>query len=248
MSSPSQIPHMHSMSIFAAKEQIRLNSILDHVRSAPFAAEQRVESQVPPKIVMQKLIAAVDFPLTEDFECFAIEHENAARAIAIRISKRAYVNGFGTAVNGMRARIIRARENFFRLDDFNDFRFSRVGLRVDYMNPRGADPGHNQITPFNVWMRRVRTQRGAARVPPEMMQLIAKFRHPNLADALAVRGRLGININNQQRVVQLTAGGIQRGDERVFFRRSLHCQAWRRIKRGIRFQQWHKFRCWWFSP
>jgi hypothetical protein len=63
-----------------------LNSVLDHVRSAPLAAEQRVEPKVPPKIVVQKLIAAVDFPLAEDIERLAIEHENAAWPVAVGIS------------------------------------------------------------------------------------------------------------------------------------------------------------------
>jgi hypothetical protein len=67
------------------------------------------------------------------------------------------------------------------------------------------------------------------------MQLITKLRHPNLPDALTVCGRLRINVNNQQRIIQFTAGRIQRGNERVFFRRSLHCQAWRRIERRIWF-------------
>jgi hypothetical protein len=69
-----------------------------------------------------------------------------------------------------------------------------------------------------------------------MMQLITKIWQFHLADALAVRGRLGIDVNDQQRIIEFAAGWIQRGDERVFFRRSLHCQAWRRIKRGIWFQ------------
>src|SRR5438034_6535338 len=118
---------------------------------------------------MQKLTAAVDFPLTEDFEGLAIEHENPAWPFALGISKRANVNSFRSAVNRVRTRIIRARENFLRLDDFDDLWFSRVGLRVDNVNPRGPDPRHNQVTPFDVRMRRVRTQRRTARVPSEMV-------------------------------------------------------------------------------
>src|SRR6266403_1761861 len=138
MPSPAQIPHMHLMPVFTAYQEIGLHTVLDHVRSAPFAAEQRVESEVPPKIVMQKLRAAVDFPLTEDFERLAIEHENAAGPVAVGISDRANVNGFRPAVNSVRARIIRARENFLRLDDFDDLWFSRVGLRIHDVNPRGS--------------------------------------------------------------------------------------------------------------
>src|SRR5262249_27832338 len=119
---------------------------------------------------MQKLLAAVDFPLTENFERLAVEHEDTARAIAVRRAERAHVNTFRPAVNCMRTRIIRARENFFWLDDFHDFRFSRVGLRVDYMNPRGAEPRYNQVTAFDVRMWRIRAKGRAARVPSEVMQ------------------------------------------------------------------------------
>ena len=111
-----------------------MNSVLDHVRGAPLAAEQRVEPEVPPKIVMQKLIAAVDFPLTKDIERLAIEHKNAAWPVAVGISERANVNRFRTAVNRVRTRIVGARENFLRLDDFDDLWFPRVGLRIDDVN------------------------------------------------------------------------------------------------------------------
>jgi hypothetical protein len=57
------------------------------------------------------------------------------------------------------------------------------------------------------------------------MQLVAKIWQCHLADALTERGRLGININNQQRIVQFAAWRIQSGDECVFFRRSLHRQS-----------------------
>ena len=155
--------------------------------------------------------------------------------VAVGISERANVNRFRPAVNRVRTRIIGARKNFLRLDHFDDLWFPRIGLRIDDVNPRGPESRHNQVTPFDVRMRRVRAQRRTARVPPEMMQLITKLWHLHLADALAVRGRLRINIHNQQCVIQFAAGRIQRGDKRVFFRRSLHCQSWRRIKRGIWF-------------
>src|SRR4030095_10112582 len=108
---------------------------------------------------MQKLLAAIDFPLTEDFERLAIEHENAARALAVGVSERANVNGFRPAVNRVRTRIIRARKNFLRLDDFDDLWFPRVGVRIDDVNTRRADTWHDQVTPFDVRMRRIRAER-----------------------------------------------------------------------------------------
>src|ERR1700704_1589213 len=104
---------------------------------------------MPPKIVMQKLRAAVHLPLTENLECFAIEHKNAARAVTIRCSKRTHVNAFRPAMNRVRPRIISARKNFFRFDYFHDLRLSRIWLRVDDVNTRGSESGHNEITTLN---------------------------------------------------------------------------------------------------
>src|SRR6185369_13105374 len=105
------------------------------------------------------------FPLTEDIERLAIEHKNAAWPVAAGISEGANVNRFRTAVNCVRARVISARENFLRLDDFDDLWLPWVGLRIDDVNPRRADTRYNQVPPFNVRMRRIRTQCRTARIP-----------------------------------------------------------------------------------
>ena len=136
MATPTQIPNVHLMTVFAAQEQIGLQSVFDHVRGAPFAGQQRVETEMPPEIVLEKLWTPVHLPLTQNVERFAIEHENAARAVAIGRSERANVNAFRSTVNRVWTRIIRARKNFFWLDHFGDLRFSRVGLSVDNMNAR----------------------------------------------------------------------------------------------------------------
>src|SRR5207244_12069351 len=91
MPASTQIPDMHLMSIFAAEEEVRLQSVFDHIRRAPFATQQRVEPQMPPEIVMQKLWAPTHLPLTKDFERLTIEHENTPTASAIGSSKHPYV-------------------------------------------------------------------------------------------------------------------------------------------------------------
>jgi hypothetical protein len=68
------------------------------------------------------------------------------------------------------------------------------------------------------------------------MQFIAKPWHLHFADALGVRRRLRINIDNEQCIIQLAARRIQRGDKRVLLWRRLHRQTRRRVKRGIWFQ------------
>src|SRR6266567_8351115 len=102
MAAAAQVPDVHLMAIFAAEEQVGLKSVFDHIRRAPFACEKRVESKMPPEIILKKLRAAIQFPLTENVERFAIEHENAAWAVAIRRPKRAHVDAFWPAVNRVR--------------------------------------------------------------------------------------------------------------------------------------------------
>src|SRR5947208_13285252 len=142
---------------------------------------------MPPEIVMQKLWAPTHLPLTQDFERFTIEHENTARAVAIGCSKRANVNPFRAAMNRVRTRITRACKNLFRFNHLNDLRFSRIRFDVNDVNTRRANPGHNQVAALDVRVGRIRTKRRAARVPAEMMQLVTKFWHPDLADLSAIR-------------------------------------------------------------
>src|SRR5204863_10035023 len=76
MAAAAQIPLVYLMSIFAAEEQVGLHSVFDHIRRAPVATQQRIEPQMPPAIVMQKLWAPTHLPLTQDFERLTIEYEN----------------------------------------------------------------------------------------------------------------------------------------------------------------------------
>ena len=151
---------------------------------------------MPPKIIMQELRTPVHLPLTQNVERLTIEHENTSWAVAIGRPESADVNAFRPTMNGVRTRIIRARKNFFRLDHFDHLRFSRIGLRVDNVNARRAQPRHNQVTTLDVRMRGVRAKGRTARIPTKVMQLVAKLRHLDLTDALAVGARVGINIDN----------------------------------------------------
>ena len=93
------------------------------------------------------------------------------------------------------------------------------------MNAGRADSGHNQVTAFDVRMRRIRAKRRATCIPTEVVKLITKLWHLNFADPLAVRARTGINIDNQQRVVEFAARWIKPRDERVFLWWRLHGQS-----------------------
>src|SRR4029450_12124485 len=153
MASSAQVPSVYLMAVFATQEQIGLQSAFDHVRCPPLAGEQRVESQMPPEIVLKKLGAAVHLPLAQDVKCLAIEHENAAWAIAIGCPKGADVNTFRPTVNSMRTRIIGTRQDFFRFDHLDDLRLPRIRLCVYDMHTRRAQPRHNQVTSLDVRVR-----------------------------------------------------------------------------------------------
>src|SRR5438034_3671546 len=169
MARATEFQSMDLMSILATEGHVWLPAMFAHVRCAPFATQQGIEPQMPPKIVLQKLRAAVHLPLAQDLERLAIEHENTSRPVAIGSSKRADINTFRSTVNRVRTRIISTCKNFFRFDYFDDLRFSRIGLRVDNVNARRAQSRHDKVTAFNVRMRRIRAERRAARVPTKMM-------------------------------------------------------------------------------
>ncbi len=79
-----------------------------------------------------------------------------------------------------------APKNFFRLDHFDYLRLSRIRLYVDDMHARRAQPRYNQVAALDVRMRRIRAKGRAARIPAEMVQLIAELRQGHLAHTLAV--------------------------------------------------------------
>src|SRR4029453_15289952 len=101
MAAAAQIPNVHLMSVFTGEEQVGLQPIFDHVRCAPFAGQEGVEPQMPPKIIMQELRAPVHLPLAQNLERLTIEHENTSRAVATGRPKSAAVNALRPTVNGV---------------------------------------------------------------------------------------------------------------------------------------------------
>src|SRR5207253_9957849 len=125
-------------------------------------------------------------------------------------------NGFRAAMNPVRTPIVNAGQNLLRFDHPNVIRFSGGRLDVHDMNTPGAQPGHDQVTAFDVWMRRIRAKCRAARVPAKMMQFITKFWHFNLADLAAIGTRVRINVDYQKCVVKSASGRIKSCYERIF--------------------------------
>src|ERR1043166_3861722 len=99
---------------------------------------------MPPEIVVEKLRAAVHFPLAEHLKGFAIQHEDAPRSFAIRSAQRAHVYAFRSAMNRVRPRIARAAKYFLRLNDFHNRWFPRIWFCVHHVNPRRTQPRRSE--------------------------------------------------------------------------------------------------------
>src|SRR6516162_909041 len=121
--------------------------------------------------------SAIDLPAAEHVKGLVIHQQDAARRLAFGVAERADVDPIRTAMDGVGTSVPCAIGDLLRLDDLDDFRFPGVRLCVEDVNARGANTGHDQISALDMRMRHVRAQTGAARVPTEMMQLIARSGH-----------------------------------------------------------------------
>src|SRR4051812_19228888 len=97
----AQIPKIEVVPVLAIEEQVRLDTVLDHVRGAPLAADQGVVAEVPPEVVVQVLVAAVDLPAALHLEGVMIEHEDTAGTVAVGSAEGTDVNPIRAAVDGV---------------------------------------------------------------------------------------------------------------------------------------------------
>src|SRR5215212_9359152 len=96
-----EVPEVQLVTVLPVQEQFWLHPALDHLRRAPLAADQRVVAEMPPEVVVQILIAAVDLPATADVEGVVIEHEDAAGTAAVGGAEGADIDAVGSAVDGV---------------------------------------------------------------------------------------------------------------------------------------------------
>src|SRR5689334_7243608 len=105
MFAPGEIPEMQAAAVFAAEQDVRHKPVLESIGRAPFAGDHRVETEMPPRVVAELLRAAIDLPASERFEALVIQHEDAARRLAVLVAERGHVNPAGTAMHGVRPRV-----------------------------------------------------------------------------------------------------------------------------------------------
>ena len=155
--------------------------------------------QVPPEVVVQILIAAIDFPFPEHVEGEMVEQENPTRSVARGRAERAHEDAIRAAMHGVRPRIWR-RAAPPRLDRADDLRLARIGFDIDHINPRRTDAGHNEITPFDMWVRRRGTKAPRCMRSSRNDAARRPLRARASPDLLAVFGRTGIEVDDEKSV------------------------------------------------
>src|SRR5262249_25057886 len=159
MPSTTQIPDMNAAPIFATEENLRFQPFLKHVGSPPFAGDHRVVTEMPPEVIGQVLWSPVHFPLSKRLEGFTIDQEDASWPASLWRPQSADIDAFRPTMNGMGPGVAGAFHDFFRLDDLDDFGFAGIRFGIEDVNTRRAQPGHNQVTPLDVRIRSVWTNR-----------------------------------------------------------------------------------------
>src|SRR5437762_3535574 len=104
-----EIPDVQFVAVAASEQNLRIDSLIHHVWSSPFAGDESVESQVPPEIISKFLRTSLQLPLPENIEAFVIHHKNSAGTIAVGGSKRVHQDSVGAAMNRVRRCVSRAR-------------------------------------------------------------------------------------------------------------------------------------------
>ena len=111
---------MQLVAVFPAEQQLGHDAVLDHVRRAPLAGDQRVVAEMPPEIVGEVLRAAVDLPAAEHIEALVVEHEDAAGSVAVRRAERADIDAVRAAMHRVRTRVAGCARELVGLDHLDD--------------------------------------------------------------------------------------------------------------------------------
>ena len=233
MTAAAKIPDVKGMAVAGLEKNVGIEAVLDHIGRAPFAGDEGVVAEMPPKIVMEILRAALDFPFAEDVEGFRIEDEDAAGAVTGGRTEGTDEDAGGAAVNGVRAAVASARGDGFRFDDFDDFGILGIGLGVDDVNAGRTNAGDDEVAALHVGMGIVGAEAGTAGVPAEVVEFIAFIGHIDLAHLLRVGGRGGIDVNDTNRVGLPSMSRIQQRDVGELFGWSFDSELGRWVERWI---------------
>jgi hypothetical protein len=233
------IPDVQRVAVLAGQQQLGIDAVLHHVGCAPLAGEHGIVAQVPEEIVGQVLWSAILLPASLWLKGLMVEHEDAARAVAVRRAECVHVDPIGTAVHRVRRGVAGLPHDLVALDHLDQTRTSRIRVRVHDVDPRAAGPRHHEVAAFRMRVRRVPAEVRAAGIPAEVMQLVPSLGEFHLAHEPAVSERPGVGIHHAERIVlTVVFGGKQRHIGQGFSRRFTG-QLRRRVESWIGKQAGH---------
>jgi hypothetical protein len=126
------------------------------------------------------------------------------------------------------------------------FGVDRVVLDVDDVDAARSQARDDQVAALDVGVRGPGAERAGARVPAEVVQLVADVGHVEAADRRAVGRRVGVDVDDRQRVgLRVTvAAGVQRDDVGELLARALGGARGRRVEGRIGLQRHVALRKW----
>src|SRR5579862_3608418 len=130
-----QIPNMNLVTVLASQQQLRVDAIFHHVRSAPFRRDHRVVSEVPPEIVSQLLGATILFPRPFQLKGVRVHQENASGTVSASRTEGASVDRVRSTMKGVRRRVAGLLDELFGFDHLYNLRLLGIGLRIKNVNP-----------------------------------------------------------------------------------------------------------------
>jgi len=175
---------------------------------------------MPPDVVGETLVAAIGLPLPDDLERLLVEQCHAAGAVvAFATAEAGDEDRAWAAMHRVRAGVAGAFPEFLRPEDVHDLRAGRVVLGVEDIDPRRSNAGNDQVAALAMVVAAPRAQCTRARVPVEVVQLIADIGHLGEPDDGGVARGVGVHVHDDQRIRLIRRAGEGRDVRELLARR-----------------------------
>ena len=211
------VPEVQPVPVLAAQQQLGHDPVLDHRRGAPLRRDRDVVVDVPPHVVGEVLVAPVGLPLAGHLERVVVEQRHTAGALLAVPAEAGDEQPAGAAVHGVRPGVAGPLAQLLRPENLGDLRGRGVGLGVEHVQARRAQARDDQVAPVAVIMPAARAQRARARVPAEVMQLVAQVGQLGEPDHRAVGRGQRVHVDHGHRVGLVGRSG-ERGHVGELFR------------------------------
>jgi hypothetical protein len=132
---------------------------------------------MPPAVVAEELVATVQLPGPGHIEGVVVQQGDPAGAvIAVGAAQGEKEDPAGPAVDGVRPRVAGLGGQLLGLDLADDAGIAGVGLGIQHIDPRGADPWDDQVEALQrcaVAAMTLVAQGAGTGAPAEVVQLVA---------------------------------------------------------------------------